>query len=108
MDKFLLAENPMRPESGTWIVHLLSPQAHIKCTEGHERVGAMYRHYTYKNTDGLIEEWTLSIQFMFTQDFTTPQEQVWETLLDRAWRWYRAYMEWEDNNLDIDNDAKEN
>lgn len=108
MDKFLLAENPMRPESGTWIIHLLSPQAHIKCTEGHERVGAMYRHYEYKNTDGVIEEWTLSIQFFFTQDFTTPQHELWEPLLDRAWRWFRSYMEFEDKKIDDAEEANEN
>ncbi len=98
----------MREESGTWIIHLLSPQAHIKCTEGHERVGAMYRHYEFKNIDGVIEEWTLSIQFFFTQDFTTPQHELWKPLLDRAWRWYRSYMEFEDKNIDDEKEANEN
>jgi hypothetical protein len=108
MDRFLLAENPMRPGSGLWVVHLLEPKAIIKCTEGHSRAGDLYRHYQYKNTDSIIEEWTLSVDHLFTQDFTTPQEQIWETMLDRAWRWFRAYLEFEDKNIDDEKDAKEN
>lgn len=109
MDRFLLAENPMRPGSGLWVIHLLEPKAIIKCVEGHQRAGSLYRHYQYKNTDGIIEEWTLSIDHLFTQDITQiPIEQQWEIMLDRAWRWYRAYMEWEDKNIDTDEATKEN
>lgn len=99
----------MRSGSGLWVIHLLEPKAIIKCTEGHTRAGDLYRHYQYKNTDGIIEEWTLSIDHLFTQDITTtPIEQQWITMLDRAWRWYRAYMEFEDKNIDTDEEAKDN
>jgi len=108
MDKFLLAENPMREDSGLWVIHLLEPMAIIRCIEGHERVGALYRHYQYRNGDGVIEEWTLSIHHLFTQEILAKQNEVWETMLDRAWRWYRAYMEFEDKNIDTNEEAKEN
>jgi hypothetical protein len=109
MDRFLLAENPMRPEqSGLWVIHLLEPRAIIRCTQGHERPGALYRHYQYKNSDRITEEWTLSVHHLFTQDFTTPQEQIWETMLDRAWRWFRSYLEFEDKNIDEDEAAADN
>jgi len=98
----------MRPESGLWVIHLLEPRAIIQCTEGHERVGALYRHYQYMNTDGIIEEWTLSIYHLLTQDFTTKQNEIWETMLDRAWRWFRAYMEFEDENIDNNEKASDN
>jgi len=102
MDKFLLAENPMRPEqSGLWIVHLLTPQAIIKCIEGHEHTASPFKHYSFKNSDEVIEEWTLSAYHFFSTDFITePEEQV-TPLLDRAWRWYRSYMQWEDNQTNF-------
>ncbi len=109
MNRFLLADNPMHPEqSGAWVIHTLNPKSMIRCLEGHVVTDEPYRHYTYRNTDGVIEEWTLSAYHLFTTDFLTePEEQVGK-LLDRAWRWYRAYMEWEDTNIDTDESAIEN
>jgi hypothetical protein len=98
----------MRPGSGLWVVHLLEPKAIIKCTEGHERSGALYRHFQFKNIDGVIEQWTLSIDHLFIQDITGNHEQIWVTMLDRAWRWFRSYLEFEDKNIDDDIEAKEN
>lgn len=108
MDKFIIGENPLRSGSGTWIIHLFNPQAHIECIEGHVRTNKVHKHYQFKNADGVIEEWTLSAQFFFTTDFLTEPEQQVIPLLNRAWRWYRAYMQFEDNNINSDEDAKEN
>jgi hypothetical protein len=108
MNKFLLAENPMRPDSGTWIVHLLDPKAIIRCTERHVQVDAIYKHFQYKNSDGVIKEWTLSAYHFFTTDFISEPEAQVGPLLDRAWRWYRAYMEFEDKNIHTDESEKEN
>ena len=109
MDKFLLAENPLRPEqSGCFIIHMLNPIAIIRCVEGHRVVDKVYKYFEYKNIDGQTEQWTLSTYHFFTTNFiTTPEEQVFP-LLDRAWRWYRAYLEDEDNNLNEDEKAKDN
>lgn len=100
MDKFLLAENPLRPEqSGIWIVHMLDPIAIIKCTEFKIDTGeAINRHYQFRNADGIIEEWTLSVYF--TTDFLEKPEDRVPKLLDKAWRWLRAYFEQEDKNID--------
>lgn len=91
----------MRPEqSGLWIVHLLNPQAIIQCIEGHVQTEAPFKHFSFTNPDGLVEEWTLTAYHFFTTDFISePQEQV-TPVLNRAWRWYRAYMEWEDKNIE--------
>jgi hypothetical protein len=102
MDKFLLAENPMRSDkSGQWIIHMLNPKAIIRCTEGHvQPEKELHQHYQFKNKDGVLEEWTLSVFHFFTTDFLKePEEQV-EPVLDRAWRWFRSYLESEDNNID--------
>lgn len=101
MDKFLLAENPMHPEqSGCWIIHLLNPKAIIQCVEGHVQPEYPFAHFQFKNSDGVIEEWTLAAYHFFTTDFITEPEQQVNPLLNRAWRWYRAYLEWEDKNLE--------
>lgn len=109
MDKFLLAENPFRPEqSGLYIVHLLNPKAIIQCIEGHVTTSSPFRHYQYQNKDGVIEEWTLSAFHFFTTDFISEPEKQVTPLLDRAWRWYRSYLEWEDKNIDLDELGEKN
>jgi hypothetical protein len=100
MDKFLLAENPMRPDSGLWVIHLLDPRAIIECAEGHVNAGTLFQHYEFKNNDGLTEEWTLSVYHFFTTDFLTEPDVQGAKLLNKAWRWFRSYLEWQDNNID--------
>lgn len=102
MDKFLIAENPMREDSGIWVIHLLNPQAIIECLEGHVKTDKIHKYYQFKNSDGIIEEWTLSAHFFFTTDFISEPEQQVIPLLDRAWRWFRSYMQWGDENIDTD------
>lgn len=109
MDKFILGENPMRNDNDVFIIHLLNPiaifQAHVGTVEVKNKI---YQHYQFKNADGIIEEWTLSTHHFFTTNFISePHEQV-KPLMDKAWRWYRSYMQWEDNNIDLGNYAKEN
>lgn len=108
MDKFLIAENPMRERSGTWVIHMLNPQAHVQCLKGHVQTDKIYKHYQFRNSDGVIEEWTLSAHFFFTTDFISEPGQQVIPLLDRAWRWYRSYIQREDNNIDIDEEANDN
>lgn len=109
MDKFLLAENPMRPEqSGCFIISMVNPIAIIACIEGHEQAGKIFEHFSFTNSDGVLEEWTLSLHHFFTTDFISEPDQQARPLLKRAWRWYRAYMEWEDKNIDTDDYGKQN
>lgn len=109
MDKFILGENPMRKSEDIYIVHLLNPiaifQAHQGTIEVKEKI---FHHYQFRNSDRIVEEWTLSTHHFFSTDFIKePSEQV-KPLMDRAWRWYRSYMEWEDNNIDLNDYANEN
>lgn len=100
MDKFLLAENPMRPDnSGPFIIHMLDPIAIIRCVPGHEDVGNIFKQYQFTNADGQPEGWTLSLYHLFTSDMLEKPEDRALKLLDRAWRWYRSYMEWEDGGI---------
>lgn len=108
MDKFIIGDNPMHKGSGTWIIHLLNPQAHIECLEGYIQTDKIHKHYSFKNSDDEIEEWTLSAHFFFTTDFISEPEKQVIPLLDRAWRWYRAYLEFEDKNIKDNERSAEN
>lgn len=108
MDRFLIADNPMRDDSGTWVIHLLDPQAHIQCLEGHLQTDKVHKHYQFRNGDDVLEQWTLSAHFFFTTDFISEPEVQVLPLLDRAWRWYRSYMEFEDNNIKENEEPEDN
>lgn len=97
MTRFLLADNPMVEGSLSAIVHTIDPIAIIECIEGHEQCSSPYRHYSFVNIDGVTEDWTLRVHHLMTQEFDSEKHHIIVTnLLDRAWHWYRAYMEWED------------
>ena len=101
MDKFLLAQNPMRPEqAGIWINHMLNPRAIIRCSEGHIKPPEeIYQQFQFRNKQGNLEEWTLSVYQIFTSDISiTAAEQV-KPVFERAWRWFRSYREWQENNF---------
>lgn len=101
MDKFVLAENPMRENSDLFICHLLEPIAIFQAYEGSLSIdGKICKQYQFRNSDGLIEEWTLSTHHFFTTDFINEPELQVPKIMDKAWRWYRSYMEWEDKNID--------
>lgn len=99
----------MREEKDIFIVHLLNPIAIFQAYEGYAEIkGKIYGHYQFRNIEGVIEEWTLSTHHFFTTDFIKePADQV-KPLMDKAWRWFRSYLDWEDNNIDTDDYAKEN
>ena len=83
-------------QSDLWIIHMLDPIIIICCTEGEVERGNIFKHYLYSNITGRPERWTLSIYFA---NGSGDVETRAFKLLDRAWRWYRAYMEWEDQKL---------
>lgn len=91
MDKFLLAENPMRPDSDCYIVHAVPPFTFIYAQVGRQEVksNAPVGNYAFKNSDGVTEDWTLTIVY------SEGNVQQCEHIISRAWRWYRSYMEWE-------------
>lgn len=86
----------MRPEhSGWWIIHMLDPKAIIECIPEHTRPkdDRIFKCYEFDHIDGATEEWTLIIYHFFTTDpLEKPQDRV-PQLLDRAWRWFRSYLE---------------
>lgn len=102
MDKFLLAENPFRPdESGLWIIHMIDPHAIIECDEEWLDLppGKFYKHFQFKSGE-IIENWTLSIHFLFSTELDSEQHhKIVNHILDRAWRWFRSYLEWENKQI---------
>lgn len=96
----MLGYNPMRPElSGTWIIHLLNPKAMIKCVPGHITTTEPFAHFTFRNIKGIEEQHTLVCFFFFTSDFITEPEVQVEPLLKKAWKWYMAYLLFNEGRL---------
>lgn len=86
MDKFLLADNPLRPENdGLWIVYTGKPVSFIQCVPGHVEHKGMHRHFRFMNR-GVLEEWTLGVSKSVASD--TDKEPP----LNEAWHWFRAYL----------------
>lgn len=49
----------------------------------------------------IYEDYTFQAHHLFTREFDSEQHHLIVTkLLDRAWHWYKAYMEWEDSQPD--------
>ena len=89
----------MRPDDdATYIIHLLDPVAIIIAAHTYrlKKIGdtAVAKKYTYGG-----EEIELIIHHLFTTDFLEEPEDQALPLLDKAWRWYRSYLEWEDKNI---------
>jgi hypothetical protein len=91
MDKFLLAQNPMTGgKSGQFVIHMLDPVMIITCQTGHlELYGRTYRQYQFADKGSTIYLWTLSVHH--SQDGTNLERE--NAILDRAWRWFRSYLE---------------
>lgn len=100
----------MRPDdTGLFVVHLLNPVAIFACHEGHVDVpGKIAGHYQFQNAEGAIEEWTLSVHHFFTTDFLKEPEEQARPLMNKAWRWYRAYLEWDDKQQDLQDYGEQN
>lgn len=97
MDRFLIADNPMREGGTEAIIHLLEPRAIIVVDEGHKRTKWPHNHYSYTNSDKQIEQYTLSLYHCFLSTFDGEEQNVITSKLFRdAWHWYMAYMTWED------------
>lgn len=108
MERFLLAESPFFPErSGLWIVHLLNPISIFQVVEGRVNPeGKIFGNYTYVNSDGMKEAWTLVVFHFFTTDFISDPDVQALPLLKRAWRWYLSYLKWVDQNISHSEEAQ--
>lgn len=102
VDKFQIADNPMRKHPQTSIVHLLEPNAIILVMEGHATPdGYTHRHFTYKPENGLPELYTFIIWCCWVPDFDGEQHPIIiDKLLRDAWHWYMAYMAWKDQQIE--------
>ncbi len=90
-------------DDAAYIIHLLDPVAIIIAAHtfrlAHSSENTIAKKYTYNGPDG-PEEIELIIHHFFTTDMLeTPEHRAYK-LLGKAWRWYRAYMEWEDKQID--------
>ncbi len=92
LTRFLIADNPMVEGSPSAIIHTVNPHAIIEVIEGHVNASSPYRHFTYND-----ELYTFRVHHLFTTEFDGEQHHIIvDKILNRAWHWFMAYMEWED------------
>lgn len=100
MDEHLLAENPMRPEKGgLCIIRTRQPVSIYEVLEGHVDAKGLHNHFTYLNSEGKKEQYTLRAHQFFSTDVDTVDKMVVFKFMDDAWRWFTAYMKWEDEQF---------
>jgi hypothetical protein len=105
MNKFVLAENPMSPTGGTWVIHLPTPIAIIEVVEAGEKPlskKALYAlPFNYINPTGFIERYELRLYHYFNTKFgNDDQSEILAIgMLNEACLWYKSYLKWENNQL---------
>lgn len=84
MDKFHLSYNPNNPNSNErYIIHLLEPIAIIECIKSNNIQSINFCYlFLFQN-----EEWILRLHYCSSDD-----DKEIDKLINRAWRWYRAYL----------------
>jgi hypothetical protein len=114
MDRFLLAENPIKKPNSTdpdriYIVHTIRPECIIEviCLNDSTEIpesGFASDIFENKNSDNIVERWILVVRIKFNDHKNFEFIQ----LLPRAWRWYRSYLGLEDKNINIKEDGEWN
>ncbi len=88
-------------EGKHYILHTIAPKCIIEiCLPDDDPISSGYPHqvFTYFNPDETKETYALVVRDVYDQ---SDMDAVGK-LLNRAWKWYRAYLEWEDDNIDED------
>lgn len=83
----------MTDSGDLFIVHALPPFTLIQAFPEAGRVNIRsdrYQSFAFRNAYGVVEDWTLAILYS-----EAAQEDAFK-VLSKAWRWYRSYMQWED------------
>lgn len=96
MDKYLVARNEMSDNGCIAIIRTVQPVSHFEVIPGWKEVNELHKYYTYLNSDGIEEHYTLSVHHYFSTDIDTVNEKEVFKFMDDAWHWYKAYMTWED------------
>lgn len=103
MDLHLLAENPMRArDGGLAIIRTKQPISIYEVIEGHVDMTGIYKMYSHWS-NRKREDYTLRVHHFFSTDIDTAREETAIKFMDDAWRWFVAYMKWEDENIDNEN-----
>lgn len=101
-----------RQDKPVYIFHTQQPPMLIEVHHEAIAMGEGRLHLTgnYQNTDGEIETITLTIEALLICEPEVLEEMKdrCEKVLKKAWHWYIAYLKWEDDNIDTDEQAQLN
>ncbi|SDE79516.1 hypothetical protein [Riemerella columbipharyngis] len=108
--EFILAEIPIKDGSFNdkrlW-VYCPSALSLMEFVCGNDFEAVPINFFTkkeYINTDGVAEEWGIA----FTQNNCEATEVDEQALVERAWKFFKSYLEWEDRHIDEERVSKMN
>lgn len=87
----------MRHEKGgLCIIRTRQPIGMYEVLEGHVDAKGLHNHFTYTNSEGKDEQYTLRTHHFFSTDVDTVDKMIVFKFMDDAWRWFAAYIKLED------------
>ena len=86
-----------------YIYHTQRPRMLIEIHDESLGLSGLYVTGHYEN-GGIIETFTLSVN----DNIDNADKDSAEKVLNKAWHWYIAYLKWEDDNIDTDEQAQLN
>jgi hypothetical protein len=119
ISEFLLCENPMKAGSrseggaGLFVLKTTSPICLIECRsmdedKPHMALTDIFDFYEFVNADGIFERHQLILVFPKSAEVKESDIHNFRKILDKSWRWYRSYIDFEDGGIDEIEYAKEN
>jgi hypothetical protein len=98
MHKFLLANNPLAPDSsGIWLIHLIKPISIIEVVKDgqkiHSKAAVFFQEFEFKGPISTTK-FQLRLYHYFTTnlDESIDNEILCKNLLNESWNWYKAYL----------------
>lgn len=96
IEKFLIAQNDMVENPGSYIYHTRKPRFLIEITDlnlnSNPDSGYVAKSLVYVNTESLPEFYELTI----IDNIDNAPREVLEKILHFASKWYKEYLKWED------------
>lgn len=115
MDRFLLCENHMKPaeDRPVYILQTIEHKMLLQIIPFEDENELDYSFsdifdlFSYNNSDGFTERYMLKVVDMYEMSYDEVDNYMPEIRLHikKAWKWYKAYMKWQDEQIDMEGDA---
>lgn len=114
MDRFLLCENPMKDSSRPiYILQTIKHRMLIEVIPYNQPEDVSYDLndvfdlFTYNNPAGFEENYMFKVVVFYDLKDDEIDNSISEIRLhiSKAWKWYKSYIIWQDNEIDFESDT---